>query len=81
MPIKVSEDLVLYDVEELAKLFGMTEKSIRLLFREGKLQGRKMARKWYTTEAELKAYFARPETVSQSAKADALKTEEAISGR
>lgn len=65
MPIKVSEDLVLYDVEELAKLFGLTEKSVRLLFKEGKLQGRKMARKWYTTETELKAYFGRPEVLSQ----------------
>ncbi len=63
MPIKVSEDLVLYDVEELAKLFGMSEKSIRLLLKEGKLQGRKMARKWYVTETELKAYFGKPEVL------------------
>lgn len=72
MPIKVSEDLVLYDVEELAKLFGMSEKSLRLLFKQGKLQGRKMARKWYTTEAELKAYFGKPETVSQPGQDNAL---------
>lgn len=72
MPIKLSEDLVLYDVEELARLFGLSEKSVRLLFKEGKLQGRKMARKWYTTETELKAYFARPEALSQPGQDNAL---------
>ncbi len=61
MPVKVSEDLVLYDVPELAKLFGLSEKSVRLLFKQGKLKARKMARKWYVTEAELKAYFGQEE--------------------
>jgi hypothetical protein len=60
MPIKVSDDLVLYDVEELARLFGLSEKSVRGLLKTGKLRGKKMARKWYTSEAELKAYFRQP---------------------
>jgi len=29
--------------------------SVRLLFKEGKLQGRKSARKWYITVAEIEA--------------------------
>jgi len=61
MPIKVSDELVLYDVEELAKLFGLSEKSVRLLFKDGRLAGRKLGRKWYTTEGELQRYFSQPQ--------------------
>ena len=61
MPIKVSENLVLYDVEELSKLLDVQPVTIRRLFRDGKLKGRKMARKWYTTEQDLQAYFREPE--------------------
>ena len=62
MPVKIGEDLVLYDVEELASLFGVQEKTVRQLFRDGKLKGRKLARRWYTTEEELRDYFSQPET-------------------
>lgn len=65
MPVKIGEDLVLYDVEELASLFGVQEKTVRQLFRDGKLKGRKLARRWYTTEEELRDYFSRPETETQ----------------
>jgi len=61
MPIKVSDNLVLYDVEELSTLLDVQPVTIRKLLREGKLRGRKMARKWYTTEADLQAYFRQPE--------------------
>ena len=61
MPIKVSESLVLYDVEELAKLLDVQAVTVRKLFRSGKIRGRKLARKWYTTEADLQAYFSQPE--------------------
>lgn len=57
MPIKVSEDLVLYDVEALSQLLKIGPKTIRQLFKDGKLKGRKVARKWYITEEELKSYF------------------------
>jgi len=63
MPVKIGEDLVLYDVEELASLFGVQEKTVRQLFRDGKLQGRKLARRWYTTEEHLRAYFDQQETL------------------
>jgi len=65
MSIKVSEDLVLYDVEALSELLKVQPKTIRLLFKEGKLRGRKLARKWYTTEADLKAYFSQADPVSK----------------
>ncbi len=61
MPIKVSESLVLYDVEELARLLDVQAVTVRKLFRAGKIKGRKLARKWYTTEADLQAFFSQPE--------------------
>lgn len=61
MPVKIGEDLELYNVEELAQLFGVQEKSIRELFKKGKLKGRKLARRWYTTAEELREYFSTPE--------------------
>ena len=54
-------DLVLYDVETLAKLLGIQERTIRAYLREGKLKGRKMARKWYVTEQSLQDYFEQSE--------------------
>lgn len=65
MPIKVSDDLVLYDVEELSQLLKIQAKSIRSLLKTGKLRGRKMAKRWYTTEADLKAYFLQQEPPEQ----------------
>ena len=44
-----------------APLFGTQEKTIRALFAEGKLKGRKLARRWYTTAEELRDYFSRSE--------------------
>lgn len=61
MPVKIGEDLTLYTVEELAEAFGAQEKTIRRLLREGKLRGRKLARRWYTTEEDLREYFSQTE--------------------
>lgn len=61
MPVKIGEDLVLYTVEELAEAFGAQEKTIRKLLKDGKLRGRKLARRWYTTEEDLREYFSRTE--------------------
>ena len=68
MSIKVSEGFVLYDVDALSKLLDIQPRTIRLLFREGKLKGKKVARKWYTTEAELKAFFGQPDNLAQKPK-------------
>ena len=65
MPKKVSDDLVLYDVDELSKLLDVQATTIRKLFKDGKLKGRKVARKWYTTEQELRAYFSQSEPQEQ----------------
>ncbi len=61
MPKKLSDDLILYDVEELSKTLDIQERTIRQLLREGKLKGRKLARKWYVTEDSLQEYFSQPE--------------------
>jgi hypothetical protein len=58
--IKVGS-LVLYDVETLSKLLDVQERTIRAYLRQGKLKGRKMARKWYVTEESLQAYFEQGE--------------------
>ena len=66
MAIKKIGDLTLYDVEELSKLLGVQEKTIRAILRDGKLKGRKLARRWYVTEESLREYFqesdAKPKT-------------------
>ena len=61
MPAVKIGDLELWDVEELAKLLGVQERTIRIYLRQGKLQGRKLAKKWYVTADSLKAYFLEPE--------------------
>jgi len=64
MPIEVG-DLKLYDVKELASLLDIQERTIRKLFREGKLKGRKLARRWYVSEDSLREYFSQEEDLSQ----------------
>jgi len=60
MPTKVG-DLELYGVEELSQLLGIQQGTLRKFFREGRLRGRKLAKKWYMTSEALKDYFEQPE--------------------
>jgi len=60
MPVKIG-DLTLYTVEELSELFDVQAKTIRRMLRDGEIKGRKLARRWYTTEQELRDYFLQPE--------------------
>lgn len=60
MPIQVG-DLKLYDVEELAEMLHIQERTIRKILRDGTLKARKMARKWYVSEESLKEYFSQAE--------------------
>jgi DeoR/GlpR family transcriptional regulator of sugar metabolism len=48
-------------VEELSELFDVQAKTIRRMLRDGEIKGRKLARRWYTTEEELRDYFLQPE--------------------
>jgi len=60
MPVKIG-DLTLYTVEELSELFDVQAKTIRRMLRDGEIKGRKLARRWYTTEQELRDYFLQTE--------------------
>jgi len=67
MPKKLSDNLILYDVEELSRVLDIQERTIREMLKEGKLKGRKLARKWYVTEEELQRYFSVPEPQPETA--------------
>lgn len=60
MPIKVG-GLTLWSVEELSQLLKIQPVTIYGLFRSGKLRGKKLAKKWYCSEEDFKAYFYQPE--------------------
>lgn len=56
MPKKIG-DLKLYSVEELSEILDIQETTIRRYLRDGKLKGRKLARRWYISEESLAEYF------------------------
>lgn len=57
-------DMTLYDVEEVAEKLYVGTPTIRRYLREGKLKGKKLAKRWYVSEENLKDYF-QPEEVSE----------------
>ena len=63
MSIQVG-DMKLYDVEEVAEMLDVGEPTIRRYLRQGKLRGKKLAKRWYVSEENLKDYF-QPEEVSE----------------
>jgi excisionase family DNA binding protein len=63
MSIQVG-DMKLYAVEELAEMLAVGEPTIRRYLRQGKLKGKKLAKRWYVSEENLKDYF-QPEEVSE----------------
>lgn len=64
MPIQMG-DLKLYSVEELAELLRIQQTTVRKILREGRLSGRKLAKKWYVSEDSIKAYFRQAEPEPQ----------------
>lgn len=56
MPIQLG-NLTLFSVDELSKKFSLNPITVRRLFRAGKLQGRKIGKRWYLTEEALREYF------------------------
>lgn len=63
MSIQVG-DMKLYAVEEVAEMLNVGEPTIRRYLRQGKLKGKKLAKRWYVSEEALKDYF-QPEEVSE----------------
>ena len=60
MPIQLG-NLTLFSVDELSKKFHLNPVTVRRLFREGRLQGRKVGKRWYLTEEALRSYFDKAE--------------------
>lgn len=56
MSIQVG-DMKLYAVEEVAEMLNVGEPAIRRYLRQGKLKGKKLAKRWYVSEDNLKDYF------------------------
>ena len=56
MSMKIDDD-TLYDVAGLAKILGVTEKTVRKMLSEGELKGKKLGRKWYATGAAIRSHF------------------------
>ena len=54
--------VTLFTVEELAERLDVQERTIREYLREGKLQGRKMAGRWYVTDEAIADYFRQGES-------------------
>ena len=59
MPVQLGS-LTLFSVDELSKKFSLNPITVRRLFRAGKLQGRKIGKRWYLTEEALREYFDKP---------------------
>lgn len=68
MPKKIG-DIRLYTVEELSELLEVQETTIRKYLRDGRLRGRKLARRWYVSEDSLAEYFSESEPVKESEEA------------
>lgn len=56
MTIKIG-DITLYSVKELSELLKVTSMTLRAYFREGRIQGQKVAGRWYVSEESLGEYF------------------------
>lgn len=63
MSIQVG-DMKLYAVEEVAEMLNVGEPTIRRYLRQGRLKGKKLAKRWYVSEEAIKDYF-QPEEVSE----------------
>jgi excisionase family DNA binding protein len=56
MSIKI-DDNTLYDVPGLAKVLGISERTVRKMLGEGQLKGKKLGRKWYVAGSVIKSHF------------------------
>lgn len=56
-----NESLKIYDVKQLSEMLNIQERTVRKLFNEGVLKGKKLGRKWYITAEALKEYFEQEE--------------------
>lgn len=59
MPKKIG-DLILYSVDDLHDLLGVSKMTLRAYLREGRIKGRKLGVSWYVTEDAIREYFDTP---------------------
>ncbi len=64
---KTIGDIRLYSVDELSELLSIQETTIRKYLRDGKLKGRKLAKRWYVSEESLADYFRQQESEPEEA--------------
>ena len=57
------ENTTLYTAEEVANLFGCSQRTIKRYQDAGKIEGRRMGRTWYFTEENVKRFFNEKEGV------------------
>lgn len=53
----MSEEIRVYTVPELAKLFQLTPASVRRYLKEGRLKGRKVGTKWLVSEESIREFL------------------------
>ena len=56
MPVRL-EGMTLYTVKDIEELLGIGNSTVRRYIAEGRLKGRKMARRWYIPAQSLLDYF------------------------
>ena len=61
MPIRL-EGMTLYTVKDLAALLGLGDSTVRRYIKDGRLKGRKMARRWYVPAESVLEYFKETDT-------------------
>lgn len=66
----------LYTVEDIAKMTGLTGRTIRNYLADGRLRGRKIGSQWRFTESDITALFSTPKA---AASADTAAGSEAVS--
>jgi excisionase family DNA binding protein len=51
------EDIKIYDLEDLMKLFKVTRRTLYNYLKSGELKGKKIGAKWFVTEEDLKRFI------------------------
>ena len=64
MPKQIG-DLKVYNVAEVSELLGISDRTLRIYLRDGKLKGTKLANKWFVTEESLKTLLSGEEEVKE----------------
>ncbi len=57
MPRKLTEDITVYTVDELAEMLKVTQQTLRGYIRTGKLRGQKVAGEWLVTAEALRDFL------------------------